>query len=75
MSKHAAKRKVTSIGRTTTLTTDQHVLSYLLQTYATDTIIADTKDEIPTFIQPLNKTPSQYAEEVVGKTLCRGAVY
>lgn len=74
-SKHKTRTRIPSVKKTTTLTTYPQVVSYLLQTYATDENIADTKDEITMFSQPPNKTLSQYAEELVAKALRCGDVY
>lgn len=51
------------------------LVKYLLQTYATNEIMEDTKKEIATITQLFNRTPLQYTEELVSKTLCCGDVY
>lgn len=60
---------MTSIEKTTTLSTYPQVVNYLLGTYATDESISDTEHEITSFFQPPNKTPLQYAEKLVPKPL------
>lgn len=47
----------------------------MLKKYATDEIIAETESEITHFAQPSKIAPSQYAEELVTKTLCRRDVH
>lgn len=66
-SKHKAQHRTTLTEQTKTLKTYTPVVNYLLHTYATDKIVEDTEDEIPTFIQPQNKKTSQYEEELVAK--------
>lgn len=53
-SKRKARTRVASTGKTTTFTKYTKDVNYLLKTHATDEHIADTKDKITTFIQPLN---------------------
>lgn len=50
-------------------------MNYLLRTYGTVENIAGTEDKINKFIQLPNKTPSQYAEELVVKMLRYKDVY
>lgn len=74
-SKHKIRRRVISGEKTTTLTMYPQVVNSLPQTNATDEIIADREGKVTTFILAPNKAPSQYAEEVVARTLRCGDVY
>lgn len=54
--------------------TYQKMASYLLHTYATDDVIADTDDTLTCYIQPWTMSPLQYAEALVSKLLRCGEV-
>lgn len=58
-----------------TLTTYCEVVNYLLETYATDDVIAETDAEILRFTQPPTKSPTEYAEALWNKALRCDRVY
>lgn len=64
-----------SVVKTTTLKTYQQVAIYLLRTNGTDGNTAETENVISIFSKPSNKTPSQYAEELMAKAFRCGDKY
>lgn len=49
--------------------------SYLLQTYATNDVIAETDAAWKSYTQPYTMTPTQYAKALVPKSLKFAEVY
>lgn len=68
-SKHNACRVVASAKKTFTFTENLKIANYFLLTYANGDNIADTNEKMTTFFQSPNKTLSQYANELVAKTI------
>lgn len=70
-----AQTKMSSAGKTTTMTTYPRVVHYLLCTYATDKNVLDIKDEITKLTQAHNKMPLKYAKDLIAKALRCGNDY
>lgn len=73
-SKQNCGTRIPSKRNLTTLTTYPQASSYLLWTYATDAITAESKEKKTTFNQPPNKTLLQYDEELAVKTVPEGDI-
>lgn len=74
-SKHETQTRISSAETTTMKTIYTQFVDYLLRTYATKEKIADKEKKITTYTQTPDKTPSQYTEEPMAKTLCFGDIH
>lgn len=64
-SKSLKKEEKTKEG---VLKTYSRILNRLLNTYATDNVIAEADIDISRFVQPMNSTPLQFADVLLMKT-------
>lgn len=59
--------KVAYHGKTTAFMTYWNAVSYFLRAYASCENMSDYNDEIKSFMQPPNKTPTQHTKKLVAK--------